>query len=99
MIISTRIQGIPCQVCVTYYRKEDSPILTGPMDWADPGSPVEIEFHVLDRRGKRAEWLESKMTDEDRDAIERKIESEMASQAAEDQALARLAFNEWGAYA
>ena len=98
MIISTRIQGIPCQVRVTYYRKEDSPILTGPMDWADPGSPAEIEFHVLDRRGKRAEWLEHKMTDADRGAIEQEIITSMAARAAEDKAEA-LASNEWGAYA
>jgi hypothetical protein len=53
---------------------------------------------VLDRRGKRAEWLESKVTDEDRDTIEREIITEMAARAAEDRAEAR-AFNEWGAYA
>jgi hypothetical protein len=98
MILDARIQGIPCQVRVTYYRKEDSPILTGPMDHADPGSPVEIEFQVLDRRGKRAEWLESKVTDEDRDTIEREIITEMAARAAEDRAEAR-SFHDWGAYA
>ncbi|MBN9402419.1 MAG: hypothetical protein J0I30_06355 [Burkholderiales bacterium] len=73
MILDTRIQGIPCRVLVTYYRKEDSPILTGPMDWADPGSPVEIEFRVLNLRGARAVWLERKMTSADRAVIEQQI--------------------------
>lgn len=97
MIISARIQGIPCQARATYYCKEESPILTGPMDWADPGSPAEIEFQVLDTRGKKAEWLERKMTDEDRRAIEEKIISEFDARAAEDRA--ELAYQEWGAYA
>jgi len=73
MIIDIHIQGIPCRARVTYYRKEDSPVLTGPMDHADPGSPIEIEFDVMNMRGARAVWLERKMTVADRAVIEQQI--------------------------
>lgn len=73
MIIDARIQGIPCRACVTLYRPAVVAIITGPMDQADPGAPAEIEFEVLDRRGARAAWLERKMTDADRHAIEQEI--------------------------
>lgn len=60
MLISARIQGIPCTVEVThYYVTRD--------DW-DP-----IEFRVLDRRGRAAPWLERKMTDADVTNIEERI--------------------------
>lgn len=72
-MIDVRIQGIPCRAYVTYYRPAVAPIVTGPVDWADPGAPVEIEFEVLDRRGGRAVWLERKMTSADRAVIEQQI--------------------------
>ena len=60
MLISARIQGIPCTVEVTHYYVAHD-------DW-DP-----IEFRVLDRRGRAAPWLERKMTDADVTNIEERI--------------------------
>ena len=62
----TRIQGIPCQCRVTYYA-EALPmriINTGFGD-ADPPEYEELEFEILDRTGRRARWLEDKLTEND----------------------------------
>lgn len=101
MILDTEIQGIPCRVRLTYHRKEDSPILTGPMDRADPGSPEEVDFAVLDMQGKPAPQIEREMVDADRAAIEQELIAAIRAEAEQAQADAAedLAFNEWGAYA
>lgn len=88
MILDAEIQGIPCQIRVTHYQPEVPPIVTGPMDWADPGEPAEVEFDVLDQAGHPAPWPERKMLSEDRNAIEQEIIAAHEN-----------AFNEYGAYA
>lgn len=72
MILATYIQGIPCQVLVTHYFRQ--PAIGY---WADSPDDAygytEVEFEVLDGRGRPAPWLERKMLSEDRHAIEREI--------------------------
>ncbi|MGB3271089.1 MAG: hypothetical protein WBA65_14155 [Rhodanobacter sp.] len=100
MILDTHIQGIPCRVRLTYHRKEDSPVLNGPMDWADPGSPEEVDFAVLDMQDKPAPHIEREMLPEDRAAIEQELIAAIHAEAEQVRAdAAELAFNEWGAYA
>ncbi len=63
-MISTKIQGIPCQVEMTSY----SPFRSnrrGHIDNWLPDDPEEIEFTVFDRKGYYAGWLERKMTPQD----------------------------------
>lgn len=84
MILNTKIRGIPCKVRVTRYfvqrpmgRMADSP--------EDCYGYTEVDFDVLDRRGRPAPWLERKMLDEDRNAIEQEVTE--AKQVERDQAL------------
>jgi hypothetical protein len=66
---SSRIDNIPCLIEVTHYLHQP------PMGrWADNSNDAagytEVEFDVLDSRGRPAEWLERKVTQKDRSRIE-----------------------------
>ena len=68
----TTIQSIPCGIYVSYYSPEE--VVRGPMSQRiDPPDPEEIEFVVLDGAGRRAEWLEVKITNSDVKRIEELI--------------------------
>jgi hypothetical protein len=70
MLIDTRIAGIPCLVRATF--SEDRSRLHGhPDSWCH--EPSELDYAVLDRRGRLAPWLERKMDSRDRAALERTI--------------------------
>jgi len=73
------IDGIPCQIEVTSYSPGAPMVITG---WgfgdAEPEEPEEIEWVVLDRRGRRAEWLERKMIDDDQRDIDRQLSEQAA---------------------
>lgn len=101
MILATRIQGIPCRVRVTRYFHQPAMGY-----WADSPEDcygyTEVEFEVLDGRGRKAPWLERQMLSEDRAAIEQEIiaaKAAEAEQAGIDAAADALAFAEWGAHA
>jgi len=101
MILPTHIQGIPCRVRVTRYFHQ--PAIGY---WADSPDDcygyTEIEFVVLDGRGRPAPWLEKRMFSEDRCAIEQEIiaaKKIAADQARADAAEDALKFAEWGARA
>lgn len=68
MTFDYTVCGIPCRVDVVT-------CLLGTADsrW-EPGDPREIEFDLLDRRGRRARWLEAKVDDAERLRIENEIE-------------------------
>ena len=72
--IETRVAGIPCIVGVTHFESVagDS---RADSDW-DYYGYTECEFDVLDRRGRKAPWLERKLTDK----IINEIEQEIAEQ-------------------
>jgi hypothetical protein len=75
MIIEHRVKGIPCWVKVNFYH--DTPPWRGPIhrcdsDWDYYGN-TEIDFNILDRRGRPAPWLEAKLSDADRTALESEI--------------------------
>ena len=61
----SQVAGIPCKVKVTYATKYV------PESWYGPAEGGDFEFELLDRRGYRAKWLESKVTDKDVDRLER----------------------------
>jgi len=69
--IEHKICGIPCQLKVTVFND------VKPCAWADNPDDYygysEIEYDVLDRRGRPALWLEKKMDDKERDAAEAAI--------------------------
>lgn len=73
MQLEARISGIPCRV-------EPTRVLVVPgtrsyhaASDVDYYGYEEVEFTVLDRRGRPAPWLERKMTEDERQIIERRI--------------------------
>lgn len=62
-VIDTRIAGIPCKVRLEYH-----PPLSGSFDQPEEGEHFTIE-EVMDSRGRRAAWLDAKMTPEDEQRI------------------------------
>jgi len=74
-MIDARIAGIPCLIEVdscTIVPPWKGPASTAPSD-LDYYGYSEIEFTVCDRRGRPAPWLERKMSEQDRIAIEEEI--------------------------
>lgn len=69
----SRVAGIPCLIGIRYYnRVEGSFSYMATSDWDYKGY-TEVEFDVLDRRGRPAPWLERKMSDAERTLIELEI--------------------------
>lgn len=62
MIFPTTVNGIPCQCEVTYFRPGARAQLLGPPEKCHPAEPDEFEFVLLDRRGRRATWLDRYIT-------------------------------------
>jgi hypothetical protein len=75
------VAGIPCQIGVMRYSHSPGNYYAD-SDW-DYYGYTESEWEVLDRRGRRAEWLERKMTDSIRDDIEIEV-SEWMKELAND---------------
>lgn len=71
--MNTTIAGIPCQIHVDRcFVQRGSYSYNAASDW-DYHGYTEIEFTVLDRRGRPAQWLERKLTDADASRIESEI--------------------------
>lgn len=71
MQIESTVSGIPCLIDVitfNYY----AGCASADSDW-DYYGDTEIEFAVLDRRGRPAPWLERKLTNEETSRIEEEI--------------------------
>ena len=72
MQFHSRLAGIPCIIDVI-----SIDFIKGDGFWAvsdeDSRDRFSAEFEVLDRRGRRAPWLERKLTAEIIDSIERQI--------------------------
>jgi len=74
--IESRVAGIPCIIGVTHFESvRGSYSYHAASDW-DYHGYTECEFDVLDRRGRKAPWLERKLTDK----IINEIEQEIAEQ-------------------
>lgn len=73
--IKTRIAGIPCKIGVTYfYKVQGSPYADN--DWDYKGY-TDSDWVVLDRKGRKAPWLEAKVTKQDADTINKLIDKHM----------------------
>lgn len=62
----TRVAGIPCICDITYIEAAVQGRRRGHPDTWEPDEPGYAEYSLLDRRGRRAPWLEVKMSDDDR---------------------------------
>ena len=67
--IEHRVAGIPCLIGVITYETE-------PQTWDEPGY-TDMEWEILDRRGRLAPWLERKVTAQEEASIEEAIYHEM----------------------
>ena len=54
--LAIRVNGIPCRADILHYNPATSDTLE------QPGDPEAIEFELLDRRGRRATWLDKYLT-------------------------------------
>ena len=71
--IESRVAGIPCLIGVTHYHSvRGSYSYKAPSD-LDYHGYTQSEWDVLDRRGRKAPWLERKMSDKDCTRIEAEI--------------------------
>jgi hypothetical protein len=67
--IPATVAGIPCIARVTHYDPGDPGRLYGHPDDQYPPEPAELDWTILDGRGRPAPWLERKMDDQDIDRI------------------------------
>lgn len=68
--IDARVAGIPCLIGVIEYSEiKGSHSYNAPSDM-DYYGYTEVEFEVLDRRGRPAAWLERKLDNNQREEIE-----------------------------
>lgn len=61
-IFDSRVNGVPCKVHVLDYTPEKPSIFSRGM-WQPPESTV-FEYEILDRRGRRATWLDRYVDDD-----------------------------------
>lgn len=100
MIYDIRVAGIPAKVDVTYYRHQPA---MGPRADSDVDcyGYTDMDWTLLDRRGKPAKWLEAKLTPEViediNEQIEQAIEDEL-HRAMEDHAADRYESQQYGDY-
>ena len=72
-MIDVNVQGIPCKAeMVSGYHSEPD-YSTWASDWDYKGGWDDIEFKIYDRKGRRALWLERKLTVEDEKRIIRQL--------------------------
>ena len=77
-LIEARISGIPCLIQVNAFQHYAG-CHSGSSDWDYHGF-CEMDWDVLDRRGRKAAWLAKKLTSSD----ESRIESEIAEYFQDD---------------
>lgn len=75
--IDARVAGIPCLIGVTTFRQYRGSYSYNAASDLDYHGYAEVEFDVLDRRGRPAAWLERKLDDNGREAIEELIIEEL----------------------
>ena len=71
--IETYVAGIPCIVGVVDYHRERGSYSYNAASDLDYYGYTEAAWEVLDRRGRKAEWLARKLTNDDVSRIEEKI--------------------------
>jgi hypothetical protein len=71
--LPARVSGIPCLVGVTSYYEAEGSYSYHAASSDDYYGYTDMSYEILDRRGRHAPWLEKKLTDYDREQIERLI--------------------------
>jgi hypothetical protein len=71
------VSGIPCRIGVTHFLRQE-PLGRWASNDADARGYTEVEFDVLDRRGRPAQWLQEKLAARDIARIEAEAAEEMS---------------------
>ena len=76
--IETTVAGIPCGVVldhITSGHPARGPFYgrRGMTSWGEPEEFPEVEWHLVDRKGYPAGWLEDKLTEDDCIRIDRQF--------------------------
>lgn len=71
--LDTRIGGIPCIVRVTHYERVAGSFSHNAPSDVDYYGYTDSDWDVLDRRGRKADWLAKKLTADDVQRIESEI--------------------------
>ena len=71
--MQTHVAGIPCRIEFTVRGRYIPARINAEPDYCHEAEYPDIEFEVLDRRGRPAPWLAKKLTDADIHRIENEI--------------------------
>ena len=71
--MKTQVAGIPCQILITSYYPATPMKYWKAEEYWQPPQEEEIEWEVLDRRGRPAPWLARKLSPADRRDIEKDL--------------------------
>lgn len=72
--LDTRVAGIPCVVRVKHFHKQAGSLDPHEVSDMDYYGYSESDWEVLDRRGRKADWLSKKLSVDDVSRIESEIE-------------------------
>lgn len=73
MRFDTRVCGIPCVVEITHWEPFRQGRMSGPPEDCYPDEGGYGEFELFDRKGRRALWLEKRMTDADHEELDKEM--------------------------
>lgn len=79
--IESRVAGIPCLIGVIDWEAYVPAYTSGPPDRCYPSEGDCGSWEVLDRRGRKAPWLERKMTAADERRVEQDVFEAMENKA------------------
>jgi len=79
--IESRVAGIPCLIGVIDWEAYVPAYTSGPPDRCYPSEGGCGSWEVLDRRGRKAPWLERKMTPADERRVEQDVFEAMENKA------------------
>ena len=79
--IESRVAGIPCLIGVIDWEAYVAAYTSGPPDRCYPSEGGCGSWEVLDRRGRKAPWLERKMTAADERRVEQDVFEAMENKA------------------
>ena len=82
--MQTRVAGIPCQILVTSYYPATPMKYWKAEEYWQPPQDAEIEWEVLDRRGRPAPWLAKKLDQQGRHRIELELLEDIKHRNDED---------------
>ena len=71
-LVDVTARGIPCLANVKHYAFFKGRGFYADSDW-DAEDHLELDFDIVDRRGRPAAWITDKMTDKDWEYVEEQI--------------------------